>query len=165
MTCKGKGCYQFNCSEYHVDFCDLGYPQLDCRTYGDGSWSIIQLLNKATTPDQQKWNIIMNDIRNLEKNKMNFRSLIILVDPTKDYMWETEKKKSLDAISEEDKIDQESRYQAREVLRKFATSNSFSGFVEEHGWSKAMNPHFLMQQIQEHQPQVAREIHKANSIS
>jgi len=92
MSFRAAGVTQANyisylVSPYHVWFVDMGYPELDIKTFEDGEWSLIQYLNSPTVPSMTRWQYVLTGIRRTEISPWWCRKYAENLDLEKRHVW------------------------------------------------------------------------------
>ncbi len=79
-------------SPFYCWFVEMGYPELDVRTYDDGEWSIIQYMNRPIIPSLTRWNFVLKGIRNTEITYDFCKKYAEQLDLEKRTVWEEQEK-------------------------------------------------------------------------
>lgn len=92
MSFRSAGVTQANyisylVSPYHVWFVDMGYPELDIKTFEDGEWALIQYLNSPTVPAMTRWQYVLTGIRKTEISPWWCRKYAENLDLEKKHVW------------------------------------------------------------------------------
>lgn len=92
-------------SKYYSWFYELGYPNLDLHVYNDGSWDIIQYLNRPSARREVKWQSVLGPMKNVMITYEFCKKWVQKLDITKRHYMEAEEKKTQAIIDEAHKTD------------------------------------------------------------
>lgn len=69
---------------------DMGYPELDVKTWADGEWALIEYLNAPIVPSLTKWNYVLTGMRNIPITYGFIKNYADQLALDKKHFWERE---------------------------------------------------------------------------
>lgn len=81
-------------------FKEMGYPELDVVTFGDGERAIIEYLKAPVVPAQTPWNYVLTKLRNMDLGYDYLKAWADQLCLEKRHVWEEAKAREENAVQE-----------------------------------------------------------------
>lgn len=129
------------CSKYYVWFKELGYPQLDIRTFEDGEWSIIEMYNAPVVPGLTQWKDVLAGMRNTEISFDFVKKYVEFLDLTKTAYWDHERRKSIKSVEEKEAHDKHAKELAERAVNIIGKHDHLKDRIARGGLKEALPWH------------------------